>query len=157
MPGPAQRVWELLVDWPRQSEWMPATRVRVLDGTAGPETDPEPDPEPAAEAAGENGLGTRVEARTGFGPLVVVDPMEVVEWDPPHRCVVRHDGRIVRGLGVFEIDPLDDASSLLTWREEFDQLPRLSRYAAGAFAPLATPFFALALRRLDRLLDPFVA
>lgn len=129
---PASRVWDLLVDWPRQGEWMPATTVRVLPGP-------------------DAGIGTRLEARTGVGRLAVVDPMEVVEWRPPNRCVVRHEGRVVRGLGVFEIEPLGATGCRFGWGEEFDGLPAPLRFAYAGLSPLATPFFALALRRLDRL------
>lgn len=111
---------------------MPATTVRLLPG-------------PSA------GVGTRLEARTGIGRLAVVDPMEVVQWQPPYRCVVRHEGPVVRGLGVFEIEPLDAGSCRFHWREEFDRLPAPQRVAYGALAPLMTPFFALALRRFERL------
>jgi hypothetical protein len=31
--------------------------------------------------------------------------MQIVEWRPPRRCVVRHLGRIVQGEGVFEVFP----------------------------------------------------
>jgi hypothetical protein len=136
--APAASVWELLVDWPRQGEWMPATTVRVLPG---PDT----------------GIGTRLEARTGIGRLVVVDPMEVVEWRPPYRCVTRHDGRVVRGLGVFEIEPLGAEACRFGWREEFDRLPLWLRVPYATLSPFATPFFALALRRLERLAAPRVA
>ena len=35
--------------------------------------------------------------------------MEVIEWDPPRRCVVAHLGRVVRGDGVFEVTELGPA------------------------------------------------
>ena len=74
------RVWQVAMDWSRQREWIWATQVR---GGAGP--------------------GAEVVARTGLGPVGFTDTMVITEWDPPRRCVVRHTGRVVRGLGIFEV------------------------------------------------------
>ena len=41
-------------------------------------------------------------AVTAIGPVGFTDTMEIVEWDPPHRCVVRHTGRVVRGEAEHE-------------------------------------------------------
>ena len=54
-------------------------------------------------------LGARLRAFTGVGPLGFTDTMEIVEWEPPRRCVVRHTGKVVRGDGVFEVVPLGPA------------------------------------------------
>src|ERR1700735_1886067 len=75
-----QRVWALAMDWSRQGEWVPATVVR-----------------------GGTGVGAQVVARTGVGPAGFTDTMVITEWDPPRRCVVQHTGRVVRGLGIFEV------------------------------------------------------
>lgn len=132
IPASPVQVWGRLVDWERQREWMPATTVRALPGP-------------------RQGRGTRLEAVTGIGPLRVVDPMEVVVWEPPSRCVIRHDGAVLRGTGTFAIEPLGPHHCRLTWREDLtssDRLPAgLTRLAEWA----ATPFFALALRRLGHL------
>src|SRR5438105_11851659 len=93
--APAAAVWDAVIAWDRQAEWMLGTRVRVLDGRA-------------------EGLGTRVEAWTGIGTrLGFTDPMVVVDWEPPHRCVVRHVGRVVRGTGVVEVFALPAERSRL--------------------------------------------
>ena len=128
--APVQEVWDAVVDWESQGEWMLGTQVRVTGDRA-------------------HGLGARLEAVTGIGPLGVVDPMVVTEWEPPHRCVVRHTGSVVRGTGAFEVFALPDGRSRFVWSEQLD-LPggRLSRLAW----PLARPAMVAGVRvSLDRL------
>jgi hypothetical protein len=79
---PPARVWQVALDWSRQHEWIWATRV-----------------------SGGAAAGAAVVARTGVGPVGFTDTMEITEWDPPHRAVVRHTGRVVRGTGIFEVIP----------------------------------------------------
>jgi hypothetical protein len=82
-----ERVWEIAMDWSRQGEWIPGTRV-----------------------SGGTGVGAQVVARTAVGPVGFTDTMIITEWDPPRRCVVRHTGKVVRGSGIFEVIPLRDTS-----------------------------------------------
>ena len=77
-----ERVWQLAMDWSRQGDWIPATRVH-----------------------GGTGVGAQVVARTAVGPVGFTDTMIITDWDPPRRCVVRHTGKVVRGSGVFEVIP----------------------------------------------------
>ncbi len=114
--APAATVWDVVTDWAAQGEWILGTRVTVQD----------PD--------GARRLGGRFAAFTGVGPVGFTDPMEVVEWDPPRRCVVAHLGRVVRGDGVFEVTELGPARSRFLWTERLE-LPlgarRPARLAAG--------------------------
>jgi hypothetical protein len=124
----AERVWQVAMDWSRQREWMWATRVR-----------------------GGTGTGAEVVARTGIGPIGFADTMVITEWDPPRRCVVRHTGRIVRGLGIFEVTGSGQQSEF-RWTERL-QLPwplagRLGRWTV---APPARWALDASLRRLARL------
>lgn len=96
--APPEAVFAALTDWSTQSEWMLGTRVW--------QTSP-----------GPTGVGTRVAAFTGAGPLGFLDTFEVVHWDPPRRCLVRHDGRVVRGTGAFEVEPLPDGRSRFHWSD----------------------------------------
>jgi carbon monoxide dehydrogenase subunit G len=118
------RVWDHVVDWPRQSEWIPATRVRgVTDGT---------------------GIGTQIEAFTGVGPFGLRDTMTVTAWDPPHRCEVLHTGRVLRGEAGFVVTPRGDDGTRLEWWERFD----LPAGPAGRLAwPAARPAVQLGIRR----------
>ncbi|MGN6523032.1 MAG: SRPBCC family protein [Actinomycetes bacterium] len=101
--APAQVTWEAVTDWPAQGAWMLGTTVWTVDPTPG--------------------VGQRIEALTGVRRprrLGVLETMTVTEWDPPQRCVVQHTGRVVRGLGVLEVDDLGDGRSLLRWTEELE-------------------------------------
>jgi hypothetical protein len=99
--APPERVWGLLVDWERQGGWMLLTRVR-------------------ATAGGGSQVGDRIEAWTGVGRLGFTDQMTITEWDPPRRCVVRHDGRLVRGTGVFEVVDVGTGRAQLRWSERLE-------------------------------------
>lgn len=123
--APPQVVWDAVTDWERQSEWMLGTVVR---GTA----------------QGGVGVGGGIEAFTGVGRLGFLDTMVVTEWDPPHRCVVRHTGRVVRGLGIFEVLALPGGRSRFVWAEELE-LP-LGRWGDLGW-PLVRPGFAWGVRR----------
>ncbi|HWL99885.1 MAG TPA: SRPBCC family protein [Nocardioidaceae bacterium] len=127
--APPERVWDRVVDWPRQSEWIPATRVRsVTEGT---------------------GIGTQIEARTGVGRLSLLDTMTVTAWDPPRRCEVLHTGRVLRGEAGFVVTPLVDHGARLEWWERFD----LPAGPAGRLAwPAARQVVQLGLRRALRSL-----
>jgi hypothetical protein len=123
--APPEAVWDAVTDWPRQSEWMLGTTVR------------------ATEQDGV-GVGGGIEAFTGVGRLGFLDTMVITEWDPPRRCVVDHTGRVVRGLGVFEVFALPDGRSRFVWSEELDlPLGVLGRLGW----PLVRPGFAWGVRR----------
>ena len=100
--APAAAVWETATDWPGQGAWIVATRVEV-DGPGD----------------GRH-LGARLRAVNAIGPLGFTDTMEIVEWEPPRRCVVRHTGKLVRGDGVFEVVPLGPNRARLLWSELLD-------------------------------------
>ena len=88
------QVWDAAVDWDRQQEWMVGTTV-----------------------TGGHGLGARISAFTGWRGYGFTDPMTVTTWDPPHRCVVRHEGNVVRGSAAFEVLPLGDGRARFVWTE----------------------------------------
>jgi carbon monoxide dehydrogenase subunit G len=128
VPVPPDRAWRAVVDWPGQGRWMLATRVH-----------------------GGHGLGARVVARTGVGPVGFTDTMEITQWEPPHRCVVRHTGRVVRGAGVFEVLPAG-AGSEFRWTERLElPLAVVGRWGWRLARPLAQRGMDLSLRRFARL------
>ncbi len=131
-----ERVWRLAMNWSRQREWIWATR-----------------------ASGGSGVGAQVVARTAVGPAGFDDTMVITEWDPPRRCVVRHTGKVVRGLGVFEVLPRGPVSEF-RWTEQIDlplssggPLGRWVVVPAGRFlvAPLTRMLLTSSLRRFARL------
>jgi hypothetical protein len=97
---------------------------------------------------GGRGVGGEISARTGWGPLAVVDTMRITRWDPPRACHVRHTGRLVRGTGAFEVEPRGDGLSTFVWREDLE-LPfgRLGRLGWSLFRPLFAYGVQLSLRR----------
>jgi polyketide cyclase/dehydrase/lipid transport protein len=129
--APVEDVWAAVTDWPGQGEWMLGTVVRV-DG----------------EGDGRR-LGARLTAVTGAGPAAFSDPMEIVEWDPPRRCVVRHLGSVVRGKGVFEVVELAPGRAQFVWSELLElPLGPLGRLGW----PLVRPAFRLGVRvSLERM------
>ena len=130
--APAERVWERLVDWDRQGEWMLRTEVR-------------------ATAQGGRGVGGGIEAFTGVGPVGFLDRMVVTQWDPPRRCVVRHTGRLVRGAGAFEVEPLGSDRSRLVWTEWIDPpLGALGQLGFALLRPVMRAGLKLSMRRFAR-------
>ena len=128
VPAEPEQVWQVAMDWSRQREWMWGTQVR-----------------------GGTGIGAEVVARTGIGPVGFADTMVITEWDPPRRCVVRHTGRVVRGLGIFEVSRAGQQSEF-RWTEQL-QLPwplsgRLGRWTV---VPVARWSLDASLRRFARL------
>jgi carbon monoxide dehydrogenase subunit G len=127
-----EQVWRAVVDWPRQHEWIWATRVR-----------------------GGHGIGAEVTGWTGIGPVGFTDPMVITEWDPPRRCTVRHTGRIVRGTGVFEVAARGSQSEF-RWAEhlQLPMPPAIGRPVGLMVRPLAQWGLRSSLRRFARLLPP---
>jgi hypothetical protein len=128
--APVDEVWRAVTDWAGQSEWMLGTRVW------------------ATEQDGV-GVGGGVAAFTGVGRAGFLDTMVITRWEPPHRCDVRHTGRVVRGTGRFEVFALRQDRSRFVWSEELD-LP-LGPFGRAGW-PLVRPAFAFGVQRsLDKL------
>lgn len=131
--APAEAVWRAVTDWEGQGDWMLGTRVAVV-----------------SEGDGRR-LGARLSAVTGMGPLGVTDTMEIVEWDPPKRCVVRHTGKVVRGDGVFEVAELGAERARFLWSELLDlPLGVLGRIGWPVVRPVFRAGVAYSLRRMAR-------
>jgi carbon monoxide dehydrogenase subunit G len=131
--APADAVWNAVTDWEEQETWMLGTTTR---------------------AYGPQGVGQELAAFTGMRTLGVLDTMRVIEWDPPRRCVVEHTGTVLRGLGVVEVEPLDEETSRLHWREELD-LPYgvVGRVGWPAVRPAFLAGVRLSLQRLARQVE----
>jgi carbon monoxide dehydrogenase subunit G len=127
--APVGAVWDAVTDWAAQGAWIPATRVRAVDGDG-------------------RGVGGRIEAFTGLGRVGFLDTMVVTEWRPPTWCAVEHTGRVVRGAGAFRVTPTPDGA-VFTWSEDL----RVPGGALGGVGwRLVSPFVRLAVRRaLTRL------
>jgi len=134
--APSEALWRTVTDWPGQSAWMLGTRVEVTSGGDGRER------------------GARLRAVTGVGPFGIVDPIEIVEWDPPRRCVVRHLGRVVRGPGIFEVVELGPERARLRWSELLDlPLGALGRLGWLVTRPIFRAGLQLSFRRMSQLCE----
>ncbi len=135
LDAPAERVWAYVMDWPRQSTWIPRTIVRVIDGD------------------GES-VGSSIDAWTGVGKVGFHDTMQITAWEPPSRCDVVHTGRVIRGSGIFEVVALGENRSRFDWREELEIPGGRAGYAVFW---LAAPALSMAVRRSLGTLRRFVA
>jgi uncharacterized protein YndB with AHSA1/START domain len=131
--APANAVWDAVTDWEHQGSWMLGTVTR---------------------AYGPAGVGQRLAAFTGVGKFGVLDTMRIIEWEPPRRCVVEHTGTAVRGLGVVDVEPLDEETCRLHWREELD-LPYgfLGRLGWVVLRPAFVLGVRISLERLARQVE----
>jgi hypothetical protein len=128
-----ERVWRLATDWARQREWIWATTVD-----------------------GGQGVGAKVTGWTGLGPIGFTDPMVITEWFPPRRCTVEHQGKVVRGTGVFEVLPrVRDGEAEFRWTEIIDlPLPPMigKPLAIALVGPVARMGLGSSLRRFARVI-----
>jgi hypothetical protein len=137
---PVKEVWQHLVDWRGQSNWMLQTKVwSELD----------------QDRTVKNGKGVLIFAFTGLFSnlypklkLGVLDTMEVTKWQPPTRCDVVHIGRVIRGTGKFELVETKKVTTFY-WSEEI--------IAPAILIAILKPFILLgvriSLRRFARLVE----
>jgi hypothetical protein len=97
--GPIQKVWDALVDWEQQGEWMLATKIWVTSDI-------------------RVGVGTQIEALTGIGKVGILDKMQVTSWNPPFSADVLHTGSLIKGTGRFELISMSASRTLFNWSEE---------------------------------------
>lgn len=132
MPHPAQTVFEALVDWPGHADWVPMTRVEVLQG--------------------DGGVGTVFVATTGLGPLALPDRMRVESLDRSGMDVtVVKIGPILTGDVQLTVSALDEHSSRVDWVEDI-RVPWLPQFLARPVGAAASGGFRSSLRRLSRSL-----
>ncbi|GAA1411161.1 SRPBCC family protein [Catellatospora coxensis] len=122
--APAERVFAAFMAWERQSDWIPLTKVRVVEG--------------------DGGEGTVIEAITVAGPAVLRDEMRVVKVDPPYEVRVVHQGKVLRGPGVMRCTPMAGDRTQVVWHEWF----HLPGGVAGRLAwPLLWPGSKVSLKQ----------
>ena len=105
---PIESVWNSLVDWRSQSEWMLQTKVwSELD----------------QDRTVKNGKGVLIFAFTGIFPklypklrLGILDTMEITNFKPPVLCEVVHIGRVIRGTGQFKLTKTKNGT-IFNWQE----------------------------------------
>ncbi|HKE70017.1 MAG TPA: SRPBCC family protein [Nocardioidaceae bacterium] len=129
-----ERLWDVLADWSRQGEWIPLTSVRSVRG-------------------GGHGVGGRIEAWTGIGPIGFTDPMVITHWDPPQRCEVLHLGAVVRGEGGFEVLAAGAGARVVWWESVELPLGPVGRAGWRLSERMVHMGLELSLARLRRLAE----
>lgn len=141
-----QQAWDAIVDWEAQGEWIPATHVRILEDSAAASS--------RRERTERQGVGTRIDAFTGFGKVGFLDKMTLRVWEPPTLVVVWHHGRVVRGSGSFEVTGLGGGRTRVTWSEHLElPLGVVGRVGWVVVRPLINLGFDAALKRLARRIE----
>lgn len=132
--APAARVFAAFMDWEKQSEWIPFTKVRVVEG--------------------DGGEGSLVEAVTALGPAVIRDELRVVKVNAPFEVRVVHCGKVLRGPGSMRCTAMTGDRTQVVLHEWF-HLP------AGPVGKIAWPVlwpgsklgFTGALKKFGRLVE----
>ncbi len=134
--APIKHVWARLVDWERQAEWMVDARsVTVLT--------------PHRE-----GSGVEIRCPTRILGVVVNDDMAVTEWHPPRVLGVRHLGRLIRGVGAFELDETAYGTRVVWWEEAEVPLGGVGDAAAQlAVVPWVNRVFRRSLAAFKRVCE----
>ena len=133
---PTKVVWDELVDWERHADWIPATKMEVKPG----------DPTEA---------GYEFNARSGFGPLALVDTMRVLSctWNDAGEsgdCQVEKIGPILYGQAGFTVKP-DGSGCVVDWIEEIE-VRRVPQFLAPIAAWLGATGFKQGMKSLAKLL-----
>ena len=132
--APIADVWARVADMERQPDWMTDLKaVRV--STPGP-----------------TWVGTRAEGQIRIFGVTVADPVEIVEFSPPHRFAIRHRGRF-SGSGLITLDTLDGGRrTRVEWAETLvpPVLPNLGALIQG---PVLGRVFQADLERLKALVE----
>jgi carbon monoxide dehydrogenase subunit G len=134
LPATIEASWSALTDWEGQADWMSdVSAVRVL-------------------TPHRRGIGVRVEVMTRvIGVPLFTDLLEVVEWRPPRRLVMRHSG-LVHGTGEWSLEPVSDGSRF-RWSEDVCvRLPVLGKLALFVYRPIMRGLMRRSVSSLRRVL-----
>lgn len=101
--GSIDHVWNQLVDWKSQGDWMAMTKVWS-----------------SADDTNDSGIGTIIEAFTGVGRLGILDQMKITQWEPPYFCAVDHYGKLIKGIGEFRLTQVAPGLVRFDWFERID-------------------------------------
>jgi uncharacterized membrane protein len=132
--APAARVFAAFMNWEGQSEWIPLTKVRVVEG--------------------DGGEGSLIEAVTAVGPAALRDELRVVRVDAPYEVRVVHCGKVLRGPGSMRCTPMAGDRTQVVMHEWF-HLPGgpAGRIAWPVLWPGSKIGFTGALKKFGRLVE----
>ncbi|EFQ84055.1 hypothetical protein HMPREF0063_10771 [Aeromicrobium marinum DSM 15272] len=107
VPLSVDEAWGRLTDWSRHGDHAPLTSIELTP--------------------------TGFNARTGLGRLGFDDPMDVVQWAPPHHCRIEKRGRVVLGWAEITVEEIASGSRV-RWVEEIHVrgVPRFARRIEAA-------------------------
>lgn len=132
--APIEATWAVVADIRLQTEWMTEMQDLVVTTT------------------GVTGVGTRGEATVRIAGISVTDPVEVTEFQPPHRYAIRHEG-LFKGGGLITLEAgAGDATTVVRWEETLVP-PVLPALGALVQAPILRAIFQADLERLKRLVE----
>jgi len=96
-----QKVFDKIVDWESQGQWMLGTKVSGTKNNG-------------------QGLGGEINAWTGFWKIGFNDPMVITQWIEPKIVDVKHLGRLVKGTGSMVVEKIDENNSRFIWSESIN-------------------------------------
>lgn len=118
--APRAVVWDVLVDWERQPEWMvDAKAVHVV-------------------TPHRTGEGVTIRCPTNLMGVTVQDVMRVTRWVEHEVLEVEHLGTIITGVGAFELRDGPGDGTTIHWWEEVD--PPLGAIGEVGASLLVAPF-----------------
>lgn len=135
--APRAAVWDVLVDWERQSEWMlDAKAVHVV-------------------SEHREGDGVTIRCPTNLLGFTVQDVMRVTRWEDQRALEVIHLGKIITGTGAFELEDAPGGGTTIRWWEEVDPpLGALGEFGANLVAaPVIRKIFTRSLTNLAELAE----
>ncbi len=132
--APADRVFAAFLDWEGQSDWIPLTKVSIVEG--------------------DGGEGSLVLAVTALGPAALRDELRVVRVDAPYEVRVVHCGKVLRGPGSMRCTPMAGDRTQVVLHEWF-HLPggTAGKVAWPVLWPGSKIGFTGALRKFGRLVE----
>ncbi len=132
--APAHRVFAAFLSWEKQSQWMPFTKVRVVEG--------------------DGGEGSLVEAITAIGPATLRDELRVVKVNPPYEVRVVHCGKVLRGPGSVRCTAMSGDRTQVVLHEWFHLPPGTAgKVAWPVLWPGSKLGFTGALKKFGRLVE----
>ena len=137
---PVAQVWDLLIDWESQPDWMQDAKSVTV-------TSPN-----------RTGVGVTIDVPTNIAlGITVLDVMEVTEWEEQRKIAVRHTGKVIKGSGAFEVAPtrLPDGAegTIFTWWEDIDA--PLGAFGDAIARFTAVPVVSFVFRHSLRALEAY--
>lgn len=132
--APIADTWAVVADVRLQTEWMREMK-RIELTTPGPA-----------------GVGTRGSATVRIFGISVTDPVEVVQFDPPTRYAIRHEG-LFKGGGVITLEAGPGGETTIVRWDETLIPPLLPELVTVVQGPILRSIFQADLHRLRRLVE----